>query len=440
MRPRENLILGAGVTGLAAAMTSSATAYEAERVPGGLCRSYYLCPGSPKVLRQPPAGQNWYRFDFAGGHWIFGDDPALLLLIHALTPVKSYQRRSAVYFPDDGRLVPYPLQNHLSYLGKETAARALHEITHPPRRPVRTLADWLVRSFGPTLTDLFFGPFHELYTAGLWTRVAPGDVWKSPVDLSFIVQGAAGPTQAAGYNTSFVYPVLGIGSLAARMARRARVRYGKRAARIHLQRREVEFADGSGERYSSLVSTIPLDRMLALAGVSTGEPDPWTSVLVLNIGATPGPRCPRDHWIYVPGSKSGFHRIGFYSNVDESFLPARDRPRVSIYVERAFAANKRPDGAQLAAYCASVVSELREWDFIREAEVIHPNWIETAYTFSLPGSEWRKRSLSVFERNQVLMAGRYAAWRFQGVMESLRDGLTAGTVVRSLVTARRKRG
>ena len=67
--------------------------------------------------------------------------------------------------------------------------------------------------------------------------------------------------------------------------------------------------------------------------------DPYSSVLVLNIGAVRGNNCPDDHWIYLPESTSGFHRVGFYSNVDRSFLPVSARKKgkhVSIYVERAF--------------------------------------------------------------------------------------------------------
>lgn len=42
--------------------------------------------------------------------------------------------------------------------------------------------------------------------------------------------------------------------------------------------------------------------------------------------------------LYNPDAKSGFHRVGFYSNVDCSFQPKSARQAnegVSIYVERA---------------------------------------------------------------------------------------------------------
>jgi len=39
------MILGAGMTGLAAGRASGFPVYEAEETPGGICSSYYVRPG-----------------------------------------------------------------------------------------------------------------------------------------------------------------------------------------------------------------------------------------------------------------------------------------------------------------------------------------------------------------------------------------------------------
>ena len=64
-----------------------------------------------------------YRFDYGGGHWIFGGDPTVLQLIHSLAPTRSYARKSSVIFPDRNLRVPYPLQNHLHALDPQTYPR-----------------------------------------------------------------------------------------------------------------------------------------------------------------------------------------------------------------------------------------------------------------------------------------------------------------------------
>ncbi len=63
MPPVEALILGGGVTGLAAGYASGVPVCEARPEPGGLCASYYASAGG--------AGHA-YRFEVGGGHWIFG--------------------------------------------------------------------------------------------------------------------------------------------------------------------------------------------------------------------------------------------------------------------------------------------------------------------------------------------------------------------------------
>src|SRR5262249_38810832 len=148
-----------------------------------------------------------------------------------------------------------------------------------------TMQDWLHASFGPTLCELFFAPFHERYTAGLWKSIAPQDRYKSPGRLSAILQGASEDTPPVGYNTQFMYPVDGLGTLAQRMAAVATVHSGKRAVKIDVDRKMVHFGDGSDLIYDALISTLPLNVMMELTGLQpSSRPDPYTSVLVLNIG------------------------------------------------------------------------------------------------------------------------------------------------------------
>lgn len=429
---KENIvILGAGMTGLGAGM-SGLPVYEAACEPGGICSSYYMRPGGAKRLQGAPADGDAYRFEIGGGHWIFGGDPVVLRLIDSIAPVRRYQRKSSVWLPSLGKLVPYPLQNHLGCLGPELGSKCLQEMIEglsSQARP-RTMAEWLRRSFGATLYELFFAPFHELYTAGLWEKIAPQDGHKSPLDLAAVLQGAFGSAPAAGYNTTFVYPQDGLNALAQRMATASDIRYGKRAVRISCDEREVRFEDGTSVNYEALLSTLPLNKMMEMTGLTTrAAADPSPSVLVVNIGAKKGSECPDDHWIYIPASQARFHRVGFYSNVDASFLPRGAADRVSIYVEKAYPETERPTAETVSEFCSQVVSELQSWNWINEAEAVDPTWIEVAYTWSWAGSKWKQEALSLLEANGIYQVGRYARWMFQGIADSIRDGLTASAAM-----------
>lgn len=434
MKNLRNLILGAGMTGLAVGWASGLPVYEAESIPGGICSSYYLFPGQSSRIYSSPDDKEAYRFEIGGGHWIFGGDPTVLRFIRSLSPVKSYMRRSAVFFSKQELYVPYPIQNHLGYLDKEIAKKALEEIMVAQRGNAKTMSDWLEQSFGQTLTQLFFAPFHEKYTAGLWTRIAPQDAYKSPVNPSIVTQGAFNKTPpAVGYNVTYIYPEEGLNTLAGRMAKRCHINYEKKVARINPAQKEISFHDGSCAKYDNLISTLPLNRIMEMAALEIDcEPDCCTSVLVLNIGAKRGSKCPGEHWLYIPDSNSGFHRVGFYSNVDASFLPKssqEENDRVSIYVERAYPGGEKPSDEEIALYSRTVVDELQSWKFIYEAETVDPTWIDVAYTWSWPNSNWRERALKSLDEEGILQVGRYGRWIFQGIAESIKDGFLVGAAI-----------
>ncbi|HKW17049.1 MAG TPA: FAD-dependent oxidoreductase [Terriglobales bacterium] len=436
MRARPDaVVLGAGVTGLAIGAASGCPLFEATLTPGGICSSYYLrsdrtIKSGVERLLTPPGDDEAYRFEVGGGHWIFGADPMISNLVANLAPARSYSRRSAVFFPDWQMLVPYPLQNNLAYLPKDVRRRALSELLHTSRGCALTMAASLQQSFGRTLTDLFFGPFHESYTAGLWTRIAPQDQYKTPLDLQLILRGSTEHSPTVGYNKTFLYPQDGLSFLSSQMAERCDIRYSHRVVHIDVAEKQVVFAGGKTFGYESIMSTLPLNEMLALADLTIDqEADPFCSVLVLNIGAMKGSKLPNEHWIYVPKTTSGFHRIGFYSNVDSSFLPASYRTnadRVSMYVERSFLGGTKPSDSDLADYTQAVIRELQGWEFIERVDVVDPTWIRVAYTWSWSGSHWRSEALKRFQENSIIMAGRYGRWSFQGIAASIREGLSVG--------------
>lgn len=425
----QNIILGAGMTGLAAGCVSGLPIFEATDVPGGICASYYIRPGEISRLHEKPADGEAYRFEIGGGHWIFGGDPAIKGFVQRLTRLNRYVRRSSVYFREQELFVPYPLQNHLRFLDKKIVTRALMEIAHS-HNSFRTMQEWLEITFGRTLCDLFFFPFHELYTAGLYTQITPQDVYKSPVNLELVIQGALQDVPSVGYNTRFAYPATDLNTLAKGMANRCDVRYGKRAVNIDIETRQVHFADGSNVRYHNLISTLPLKKVMDMTGLHLDMPaDPFTSVLVLNIGAIRGKQCPDDHWLYNSDARSGFHRVGFYSNVDSSFLiqsSQERKDRVSIYVERTYPGGKKPAQDKIQQYVRNVVAELQEWQFIRKVEVADPTWVEVAYTWSPPDSRWKEQALQGLADYGIYQVGRYGRWAFQGIADSIRDGFIVG--------------
>ena len=340
--------------------------------------------------------------------------------------LEYFVRSSAVYFPGCGMLVPYPLQQNLQYL-PEHLQKAIRSELEEQKAPILDLSlrDWLRDRFGETLCQLYFFPFHELYTSGLYGSIRPQDDFKSPA----VSSDRAGHA-AAGYNVRFAYPRLGLDSMFRRLASKCRITYGARVVRIDPATHTVYLAEGTEVRYRKLFSTLPLAITLGLTGLQLGDPrpDPSVSVLVINIGAERGRFCPAHHWVYVPSSRSGFHRVGFYSNVSDDFLPSALRSRgthVSLYVERCLhAVDRRTVSTQ--DYFRRVVCELQEWGFIGKVEVLSSSWVETGYTWSWVESQWVEKATSALESTDIVSIGRYGRWKFQGMVDSIFEGVQMG--------------
>ena len=149
----------------------------------------------------------------------------------------------------------------------------------------------------------------------------------------------------------------------------------------------------------------------------------------MNIGGVRGERCPDDHWLYLPDAKTGFHRVGFYSNVDRSFVPDARDDRVSIYVEFAYVGGQKPEPQVIERLIRETVDELVSWGWLKGVEVTDPTWIDVAYTWSWPGSSWRRELLPKLQQHDIFMVGRYGRWVFQGIADSIREGLMAGSAL-----------
>lgn len=371
----RNLILGAGFSGMAAGIRTGATIYEATDKAGGICNSYT---------------KEGFQFFNGGPHLLFGKGVGLEY-IKSLVPVNEYEKIAGVYY---NTMLPYPFQ---------TMANKEFEGVGEKNKSLRS---WLGQKFGREQCNLFFFPFNEKYTAGLYDQVIQDEDYKTP------------PSGSTGWVSTFCDPVNGLDDLVEKMANQCDIKYNRRAVKILSDSKMVEFSDGVLESYERLISTIPLGQLLSLCG-KTDIQLPYTSVLVLNIGAEPGINLPREHWVYVPFCNTGFHRISFYSNIDKSKAP---QGKVNLSVEIAFCGYEYED-LDIDYIIYHVIQELQSWNFIGKTIVVDPSWVRTAYTW-LYRKEDRDNAFDWLKERDILSIGRYGKWKFQGVTQSIEDGLS----------------
>ena len=79
-----------------------------------------------------------------------------------------------------------------------------------------------------------------------------------------------------------------------------------------------------------------------------------------------------------------------------------------------------------------IIEELRQAGLVDKVEAVDPTWIDVAYTWRRPGSDWVLRAIRTCQEYGVEPAGRYGRWSFQGIAASLKEGLLLGSVLRRL--------
>lgn len=369
----KTIIIGAGFTGLAAGIKSGFPIYESKEHAGGICRTYY---------------KDGFSFEVGGGHWIFGKGKGLEY-IKNLVPLKEYIRDASVYFH---HRFPYPIQT--------TAQQAIST-------KEGTLKHWLANNFSQSECNLFFFPFNEKYTCGLYEEVIQDDTFKTP------------PAGSQGYVAKFHYPIGGLDTLIDKMAGMANVQYNKTVKAIDTINKKIFFDDKTIETYDKLISTMPLDRLLYRCGRWNHSPLPYTSVIVFNIGAEMAHNTPKEHWLYVPFCKSNFFRIQFYSNIEPSKAP---QGKVGICVEMAVVGNTMKLESQINEIEKNVINELQSWGFIGDVIISDPTYVNTAYTW-LYDKKDREYELQWLRDRDIYSVGRYGAWKFCGMTESIEQGL-----------------
>ena len=437
----KGIILGAGITGLSAGISTGLPVYERSGVVGGICRSYRYDVNGLKTT-----GTNGFRFENGGGHWIFGASQKVEKFLRQFGPLNRYSRNSGVVLPQaDGiEIIPFPLQENIWALKSLPRRRRwvgdlidANESYVP--RSSDSLDEWLFGRFGDGMYREFFKPFNTKYTGGLIARIAPQDPYKNPVDFKRSVLSAfEKPSGETGYNSTFLYPPKGLDSLCDDMAGRCdEVYINKEVEFIDLNGRHVVFNVGPSVPYDFVISTLPLTTMIKLTGLKIHSDNkgritqpPSTQVVVVNIGGTKGNSLPDGHWYYFPDQFIPFHRVGVYSNVDSLFVPNGDTDKyVSFYVEAAPVGGATEEYVKNLKLCA--LEELKRMEWLKEELVVKVDVIEPAYTWDYPMNNWVSTAKQRLENFGVHQLGRYANWKFQGIAESIEEGFSAKMIAES---------
>ena len=416
---RQIAVIGAGPCGLACGHELQRLGhddwalYEREAHAGGHASSVV-----------DPAGFTWDQ----GGHVVFshfGDFDRLLDEVLG-DDVHEHERSSFVRVA--GRWVPYPFQNNLRYLSAEDAYDCLVGLIDAPGADgAENFATWMEHTFGEGITRRFMRPYNtkvwavppELMSAGwIAERVSVVDHRRALRSLLLGLDDVGW-----GPNNTFRFPRSGgTGEIYRRLAEQLddRVRYGSELVGLDTRGRELRFADGTRTHYDAVVSTMPLDRLVAAVDDCPSEVREAAAALEHNSVWVVGVGCERGladdrSWLYFADPSVPFYRVTNFAKYAAANVPGGDTSRYSSYLTETSRSVHRPrerEGLEEAVVEALVATELID-DGVPIASV---HTIDVEYAYPIP-TTGRDAALAVVQpwlmERDIYSRGRFGSWRYE---------------------------
>jgi len=426
---RPVLIAGGGLTGLVAAERlahggTPAVVLERETEAGGACRSLEA---------------EGYTFDHTGHllHVQRAETETYLAELGVWERLAIHDRRASVVI--GGHTTPYPVQIHTHGLAPEVRRDCLLGFIRAWARDGGSepadFREWVLERFGDGLARHFFFPYNsKLY------RAEPEDLsldwvgrYVPKPKIEEVVDGALGLHDAAvGYNATFRYPRSGgIRLLPDAVAERVPdLRLGREIVRIHLREKWLELAGGERLEWECLLSTIALpallDRLLDELPEEVAHARRslrWVRVLNLALGVE-GEAPSAEHWLYFPDEELPYYRVGFPSN-HGNLAPAGCH---TVSVELSL----DPGSGDVEASADAAERALVEHGLldpasvrVRRLTVIDPAYVVFDHA--------RREAVAVLRRflgdRGVVLAGRWAEWKYSAMEDAVLDGVRAARQV-----------
>jgi protoporphyrinogen oxidase len=415
----STLIVGAGMSGLATAAAlgpgESYLVLEADDELGGYCKT---------------VKKDGFVWDYSG-HFFHFKHPEIEAYLRERMPgqnIVTVEKKSFIAYA--GGRVDFPFQKNIHQLPKADFvdclvdlyfARAPKELLGKyahlaPRADRGSFKDMLYARFGRSIAEKFLVPYNEkLYACDLSTldEDAMGRFFPH-ADLTEIVANMR-TSDNHSYNATFTYPEGGAIEYVNAIARDvdpAKIALRERLVAIDLGRR-VARTSSREIAFDTLVSSIPLHKLVALAGVPH-EPETysWNKVFVFNLGFDR--KGPDDvHWMYFPSRETSFYRIGFYDNIFGT-------DRMSLYVELGYAKDAEVPAPEVLL--PRVLADLEREGVVTGQKLVaeHHVLMDPAYVHITQKSNHEvTRVREVLAKGGVHTIGRYGGWTYCSIEDNI---------------------
>ena len=416
---RHIAVVGAGPCGLACG-------HELERLGHADWAIYEAAghAGGHASSHVDAAGFTWDE----GGHVVFSHYGEFDRLLDEALGDDVHEHERSSYVRLDGRWVPYPFQNNLRHLTPEDAYDCLVGLIDAPGADGDAdFASWMERTFGEGITRLFMQP----YNLKVWATPAElmSATWiaerVSVVDHKRALRSVLLGLDDVGWgpNNTFRFPRSGgTGEIYRRIADGlgARVRYGAKMTGLDAARQEIRFEDGRSEHYDALVSTMPIDLLVAAIDDCPADVRRAAASLEHNSVWIVGVGCERPladdrSWLYFADPEVPFYRVTNFAKYAAANVPGGDTDRYSSYMTETAYSRHRPGSRDTLE--RDVVESLVSTGLIDDdVPIVSLHTIDIEYAYPIP-TLGRDEALAVVQpwlmERGIYSRGRFGSWRYE---------------------------
>lgn len=416
----ENVILGAGIAGLAAAQAArdagqSATIFEARSQAGGLLDNFTI---------------DGFRFDTAV-HLSFANEPEVRQVFDK-SKYKTHEPEALNW--DKERWIRHPVQNNMYPLPIDEKVDLIAGLAAAPDKEVTNYEDWLISQYGEAIARRW----PMVYTEKYWTIPARdlGTDWIGQrvrkADLREVLRGAFTEDDSnTFYAKEMRYPEEGgYKSFIQPLIASAEIRYGFRAVTVDPYKKLIQFENGEIVEFNNLVSTVPLPlliTMIADVPVQIRENAASlfaTEIDLISVGFNK-PKASPSLWFYIYDKETFAARAYAPDWKSSDNAPAGcSSLQFEIYSSR-----NRPNFHSSEELKRNTISSIVRMGIASESEILFTHHSRTSFgnvVFDLGMEERRDAVLNWVRRQGINVAGRFGEWAYLWSNQSFMSGLSAG--------------
>jgi protoporphyrinogen oxidase len=370
-----------------------------------------------------------------GGHILFSLHDRFNEFAHRLAGNELFRHERESWIRLMGNWVPYPFQNNIRHLPKESVLDCLTGLLEALRdeRPVRNFEDWIYKTFGKGIARLFLIPYNEKLWATSLRRMSY--TWTaqrvSPVALERVLRNVVLELDDVdwGPNRTFLFPTRGgTGGFFVKFLPilKDRIFFNRRLSGIDIDSRTA-FMGNQQDTFDLLINTSPVDRLVAM--VRSKDPQlsevkerarllKHTGIYAVGIGLKrplQGTGC----WVYTPEDHVPFYRVTYFSRYSPHNVPkAATETYGSLLCETSFS-EERGQESTPSEILKRTVEGLVKTGLLSPSDTdkIMSRWIKKVeYAYPIPTLERDEclRAIHGFlESKNVFSRGRFGGWRYE---------------------------